>query len=502
MVLCGLLLIACKKRAYNSSDAGASSATGLGKGLDVNDVSFLFPSPKDKSDFDSLVGFGTMAVDMPVFPRNLFDAMLKLSEAEGDLSLFQSNGASYEHWRVVGARVDPCADNKAKRTIQSRANFIAAGCKVQMRLIAQSFTPVTTQGRTAYLPDDQAIHLSFNLSGEDLFSTAQKMAQDLSTLKDVGARRGIDTSYSVLGPHPALKDSALKSNPFFEALRGYILRHATFENLFRASTMFTTVGAGATRWNFFTVNLDKANLGQPVKGMVPLFDGAKVQTLNDFFRPVESQMHPEKSVLSLEKALHAVGTAIGSGPNVKIGDIKNALAGVTQADLEKVQSIVDPTRTTILQMTEKGPSLGTDCVSCHRATPSLHEYAGMQEALKRHPNDFAKATSPIPGADLSDAFGKRFVSPAGITWYADGAYLSKRVWDVRNFGYINFQEKPVVTLSRATINESAIVADLFNRVFLNAANPSPVGASCNVPELEKCIYYSGGKPCFAKAKCQ
>lgn len=238
------LLCACGNPPRPSGDGGVDAGSSDG-GLDVNDVSWLYPLPYQASDLLSLDSAGPRGA---LLPRALYDGLPELFPDGGDNNL-------HDAFRVIGARVDPCFPTDAQNS----------GCRKQIRLVAQ---PLVESGLTP-TTEDATIHLFFDLSDAD-WADVQTTVDELHQLAG-GATQG-----KPLEVHPVLKSQGLKGE-YANTLRELITRLCGAQTLTRVAFMRTVQADVA--WSFGAFNV--AN-GALVDDTIPRLDDLKLQGVQEF----------------------------------------------------------------------------------------------------------------------------------------------------------------------------------------------------------------------------
>ena len=133
-------------------DGGQDAGTGTAvrgvqdAGLDVNDVSFLFPRPNSIDGVGELIGMTDVGPNGVILPRARLYQVLYFASG-------YSAGALYAALRVVSARLDPCFPRGPEPT----------GCSKQIRLVAQ---PLVLGDGVPVQAVDAPIHLVCELSDD------------------------------------------------------------------------------------------------------------------------------------------------------------------------------------------------------------------------------------------------------------------------------------------------------------------------------------------------
>ncbi len=210
-----LASFACRTPNHAEAKAATPAASSASHGLDVNDVSLLFPLPDAYADTPKMIGLSTLlASGAPLVSQALFEDALRHFKYTADLGgtavklnagvdFSAANTASqtanafglYERWKIVAMRYDPCAPSAA-HNLRSQPETGAASpgasgeCSPQLRLTAQPLVPFS-DARDFPQPDawqyvdrpfvgDYAIHLIFALSPD----ASRSVYADLTAFRD------------------------------------------------------------------------------------------------------------------------------------------------------------------------------------------------------------------------------------------------------------------------------------------------------------------------------
>lgn len=459
LVLCVVCLVegavcAAGENALSAASPTGARTTAAAPGLDVNDVSILFPHPGKEADLGLLLGVGTeLENGIEIWPQVGFESLLaaaaspvdepvKAVAAGGGGAMMALPGPGMgvpgagmrdrARWRIVGFRFDPCAHATE-----------GGDCLVQLRLITQPFTKHGDAARD----QDVTAHLIYSFDE----SEAPRLIAALLQLKRP------ETSGRPLGVHPAMEREGL-AGPTAAAAKELLVTELARGRLSHAALM------GLER--------------QPE----PWIFMAGAFLLDGSFVPLELDFGIERS------ASQKVGFLVTEGrvvPRMSSGPSTAALLdgggqSMTEDDARILAMVDSPVHSALLPGSQRS-SKNRDCVSCHTTVSSLFKLTGQGTAV----------------ADLSKwiAQRERFRAADGLTGYPDPAALIATTWSVRNFGYFN--GRPSVSIR--TVNESAEAARIANeRVGL--ANPS--GLRCSDAELWPCILVNAGqaergRSCFA-----
>jgi hypothetical protein len=439
-------------------DDATDGAPSLAQGLDVCDVSLLYPMPRDRAQIEALPG-----LDLPLdgggelLPRGVFDAALAALieprpagpgiDPSGDGTVPSQQTLDFDSWRVVGIRFDPLAPDP--RT---------GAKKSQIRLVAQPFF-VDTGGFAQV--QDMALHLVFDLPSSDPAAN-QVVARALLDLKQ--ASPAVTTGVP-LGVHPGLAASVEfggSSSGFVAEVEGWLQRHlaeAVIDNIAAAG-----LRSGGDVWVFAAAARQPdgtfSTLGLPLVGGSPFIElNLDQQDLRDVVYDPEpiggTSLLPMFSIGSPE--FDAARTLVHRVDNPELSHIGNV-----------------------------------DCVSCHVSTQRLYFTATF---------DILERIDSLFGFDPSDP--NRFEIPEGITGYVRERDAQRQLWHVGNFRYFN--GRPSIAVR--TVNESAHAADFLNREVLTdeAGTPlsNPLGLSCDDALVAQCFLAGGSDTqCLGPENCE
>lgn len=237
------LFVACGAPPQGGIDAGVDAGASDG-GLDLNDVSWLFPLPVTSNALLSLDSSGPRGA---LLPRALYDGLPAMLP-DGDAGV-------YGDFRVIGARVDPCFPTDAQ----------GSGCRKQLRLVAQ---PVTYD---LLLPStqDATIHLFFDLGDAD-WADVRTTVDELHALAN-GATRG-----KPLDVHPVLKAQGL-NGAYATKLKSLITRLCGAQTLTRVA--FMRLVQADLAWSFGAFDVRDGALADDT---IPRLDALQVQGVQEF----------------------------------------------------------------------------------------------------------------------------------------------------------------------------------------------------------------------------
>lgn len=283
-------------------------------GLDLNDVSFLFPLPAPGHEGDLL------PLKDALLPHALYAGLPLLVEG-ADPAVLETE------LRVVSARVDPCFPGSTPPA--------AAVCLRQVRLVAQ---PVRTSGPDAGFvetTDDATLHLFFTLDAT-AFATVKDGLQSLK------ARAGAETDHAPLDVHPVMKREGL-SGPYARELKALLTTHCRPQALSRIA--FQSLAGGGGVWTFGAFDVVGGELKvDPIPRLGPL----TAQSVQDFGSPQfrSQQLLPTVSGDDLDVLL--------SESQMRLTDERTLKRALTSA-LQKEHPARSSPKT-------------VDCASCHVAS--------------------------------------------------------------------------------------------------------------------------------------
>lgn len=431
----------------HSSHIYASDGNAVGKRLDVNDVSILWPAPKTADDAKKLIAVDEKLADgiNTIWPEVILQKVLatarsvsvvgsgglksqiKFRDRQGDRSL-EFNRAT--NWKIAGIRVDPSAPGCSEKVIR------LFGSKPQIRLVVQ---PVTLQGGKAIV-HDVAAHLVFDFASSESLPPAapglppraqpdrmrfKAALDDLASLKAGLVTEGVKTDGD-LDVHPALKAN---SSAFTEKIKVFLRKHLTEDRLNAVAFMGIDF---PEPWIFFAM---KRENGQFVQAGHPSLLPEMAQMV--IFRGGDRVMpHPTNSMFGK-------GVGVSSAPLFEDGlDLDTAaIAGPLPPGISSVAFRDVPD---IIANPQIAHFFGTDCVSCHSES-TRREILGLQS--------------------LATPF--QFKRPAGISGVNHNV-LAKAAWNVRNFGWFpDFFNggAAVESVAMRTGNEAAESAEFINREY-------------------------------------
>lgn len=432
---------------------GESERSG---GLDVCDVSWLYPMPTSEQELDLLprldftVG-NTVAMSQEAL-NEVLDSMSSARpegpgiELAGDGSMSIEATRDIANWRIVAARFDPLAPDFS-------VDPLDPGHATQIRLVAQPFG-LDSGGRP--FVQDVALHLVFEVAGErDPAKTEldRMMADGLSTLAQSSPASTVGVP---LGVHPGLAADFRPTLP--GAPPSFIDRATRFlaEQLSRAHLEHVAMmglRSGGDVWIFAAVS--QGDDGSFTPNPMPLVDGSSFIEFN--LDQQDLRETPYDPVPSRGIALVDLFSPFGSE---RFDEALPLLHTVDNPNVAHIGNV--------------------DCVSCHVSTQRL--YITAQTDILDRIVDLFGVAPPIE---------ERFTVPQGLTGFVRERDSQREVWHVGNFRYFN----GTPSVSVRTANESALVADFYNNEVLvddaGDALGNPLGLRCDESRVALC-FLSGG----------
>ncbi|KAF2992630.1 hypothetical protein OGR47_06230 [Methylocystis sp. MJC1] len=439
----------------------ALSATSPGAPLSADDVSWLFPPPKNSADLANTIAIADLTAPDPkdaskreaIWPASAFAQFL--ANADGPSTQIGSHhlqlpkeAHDIKVWRVAGLRIDPGAPGLTNDVI---AQF---GQSPQVRFILQ---PVTTQAKGAVKVHDVTAHLVYTFAaGADApaeqgclprvkpdTDAFKKIARDFAGLRDdlANGRFGgaaITTQGKLLGVHPGLADRRTAKS-LRDALVTVLERHLTGAKL-SAMAVMGLADNGPEPWVFLAMSPVGPGVvpSLPNGGFIPVrgpaLDGKQfAEALAVLEKPHQVIPTPAPNNLNpitcknaaLPEGEAALPVAQRKGlATAELFDLGDAKIS-NPATIKKIQDTVD-----LVADPARSHFFNTDCVSCHTDT--------------RRTMDLLK-NAKIPGVDP--------------------AVLPQEKWNVRNFGWFPSFLRPgklEATATRRAASETAAVVDFIN----------------------------------------
>jgi len=411
--------------------------------LSLNDIAYLWPTPKDSADVDALMDAESLISDGEIWSQQAFDKVIDFAEnnvngvdKNGNVIKvsFVSGAGKYKNqlkdrknWKVVGFRVDPSAPSTSPKIIK------AFGSIPQIRLILQ---PVTVNDAGVVTVHDYAAHLPFDfITSPQLPAVPDKTAftkilKDLLALK--ASLKGLPGSESMDGPLKV--NTNLSNHVFADKVKAFLHDHLIESDLHIIAFMGI---AHVDQWVFFSINL----LEKP-----------------------DVNTSPNSQLLHVKTSISNTSGYVGKRIEAKVNTNDEHCNGVSTAVLfdqgiqsqintpVKCQSPTQQTATTpllkdipnIIANPLFSNVLNTDCVSCH------------SESTRRHI------------LDLEGVKTNEFQLPE-LAPFVDSALLPTNTWNVRNFGWFtkDVMTDPRATISWRTANETASSLEFIKNNYSN-----------------------------------
>lgn len=384
-----------------------STTLCFGATWELNDVSVLFPLPKESDGKSFLLKASDTGERGKLFPQNqrdtISDLIISFDRPEPD--------DIYESIRVLGMRIDPCF---------KFTSLPIEKCHPQLRLVWQPTAGLGTKDVTSF---DAAIHSFYSLSNQE-FSQLKK---ELQNLKWKNAKYNVSTQRKPLGVHPAFLNKTRRQS-FNNDLKSIILKYAGEERLVRFT--FMRLLTTDLWWEFGGRDLNPAGIWGYTE--IPKLD--KKQQKQEFFN--EESFRPT--------AMR--GTIL---PDVNDGtdDLKDLIPGYGVHDNDAGRLLMKKGITAINRI--ENPNIHhpatLDCVHCHIAEPT-------KIWMEKEKPEMLKQVNHSQSAYVQDFLGRHNL--ANVT--NDKTHNKS----LRAFGY--YKNKP--SINQRAINETAAVADYLNNL--------------------------------------
>jgi hypothetical protein len=429
----------------------SADSTWTGR-LDVNDVSWLFPSPTTVADANDLISIADLksSDQQPLLPAADFQRMIDVAQSGaskiGDRQI-KLNPAIVDisTWKIAAIRIDPCAPG-CSQEISDKFGRVP-----QIRLILQ---PVTTQGNVKV--HDAALHLIYSyVTGQETASPGiiGKATPDDSAVKDIVAdlvqlkrlcKDGGVSTDGPLGVHPGLS-SPDKVPTLRTELRAFLTRHLHPARLNAAAIMGLDHG-GPEPWIFVALLRNPAVTGQfgplPSPGLGPLTGAptAHMITFKDMEHILPAPSTTNRSVITNDlraptQERRGVSTAVlftdeplDSAATIGVDKNGNAVKDTELKNTDIPAWIANPSKCFFFN---------TDCASCHT------------ESTRRALRNIGRSTFA-------------YSTPSGVSGL-DPDVSPKDQWNLRNFGWFGKQ----ATATQRTANETADVVEFINDKILS-----------------------------------
>jgi len=432
-------------------DTSAALAQTPTQPLSANDVSWLFPAPKQADDFAKLIAVRDLTAPNPQDPTKrdqilsdaAFQQFIAIAASPATAVAGTTNriglpsqAQSIDAWFIAGVRIDAGAPGLSDAVI---AQY---GQSPQIRLIIQ---PVIRNADGTPKLLDTAGHLIFGfIAGADAPAEAgcfPRPKPDLAAFKAIVAELAdlrnklgqgqlgtnkIVTTGVPLGVHPGLLDATTAQNVRQE-MKAFLERHLSSQRLGSMAIMALPANAPEP-WIFLAMQGVPAGVVPqlPNGGFVPVhgptLDGQQfAQMLDRAGAPKRVVPTPHPNNLNPITCQHAA-LQVAAPPLA-------ARKGSSTADVFADPNISNPSAILdLIADPDRSHFFNTDCISCHTETR-----LGMDRL--------------------------HITSIAGI----DRSVLPNGQWNVRNFGWSPPIEGPVQgTVTRRTAAETAAVVNFIN----------------------------------------
>lgn len=373
---------------------------------ELNDVSILFPLPKEKDGSSFLLKTSDSGKNGRLFPLNqrevISGLIIGFDRPEPD--------DIYESVRAVGMRIDPCFKFTA---------LPMEKCHPQLRIVWQPTAGLGSKNATTF---DGAIHSFYALSNLE-FSALKK---DLQNLKFKNAKYKVSTAGKPLHIHPAFLNNS-RRHSFNNELKEIILKYAGEKKLVRFT--FMKLLTNDLWWEFGGRDLNPAGFWTHTE--IPKLD--KNQDKQEFFN--------EESF----KPTAMRGTVL---PDVEgeRDNLKDLIPGYGMRNLEVEKQLMKEGITSINRI--ENPNIHhpatLDCVHCHIAEPT-------KIWMEKEKSETLKKVNHSQAAYIQDFIGRH-----NLTNVTNDKSHNK---SLRAFGY--YKNRP--SINQRAINETASVADFLNK---------------------------------------
>ncbi len=402
------LLAACGRHSSGVADAGPATFDGGLTGVQLNDVSMLFPLPATQDELDSATlkasDEGSAGV---LLPPSFYDAVGHITGSAAKAPTpGGSSEASYADLRATSLRLDPCFAALAP-------DPHGQGCAPQLRLVFQEVKFNASRGRSEAF--DSALHVFYALSRDELLNLSLELYRLRLSRAQPGERLGR------LQPHPLMVREGL-AGPFAAAVRDLVRGLAGQERIARITQLSST---STFNWTFKGADFSSPSPSALVAMAIPSLPGSA--TAQSFFSgfsfdDLEGKFTPATSSADDLTALTNVVTAAGLD------------AGTRQQSFDALARIDNPSRHSANTI---------DCASCHLATPAALLVAAPQYSMveSANPNAFA----PDGGAVLPGELAPTFETLGQLNLHA--------------FSYLGIYPG----ISQRTVNETAAIVEYLNQ---------------------------------------
>jgi hypothetical protein len=406
--------------------------------LSLNDIAYLWPTPKNRDDVDALINAEFLINDGGIWPEDTFNKVIYFAENKvngvdefgnevkinfvSGTGQFENQLKKRKNWKVVGFRVDPSAPSTSPQVINQ------LGSIPQIRLILQ---PVTVNEAGVVTVHDYTAHLPFNfiLNSSPPFvpdkESFSKILHDLLVLKK--SQMSIPGSESMDGPLKV--NNNLSNYAFSKKVETFLHDNLSAKSLLIIAFMGI---ATSDQWIFFDFNL-MDNTHTPNSQLLHVNPG----TTNGFV----GQRIGNKINANFVNC-NGISTAVLFDKDVqsKLNTQVKCLDSITKTDsIPLVKDIPNIIANPLLSNV-----LNTDCVSCHTEST-------RRSILTLQDNN----TYQFQLADLAP-------------FVMDGLLPTDK-WNVRNFGWFTkdvlTEPKPII--SSRTANEIASSLEFIRNNYVN-----------------------------------
>jgi hypothetical protein len=282
--------------------------------LDLNDVSYLLPLPRDPHAA-ALLSPGTEAEAGPLIPQAYLDLLPKL------LPRLDPQTA-IDELKVVGIRLDPC---------------FSSPCRAQIRMVWQ---PLSLDSSGNVLAADAAVHSFYELKGSEFCDLMNQVAQLKTSF-------GVSSSRLPLGIHPALLDQGF-SGPFWRAFRKLILSYSGAGRLSRVTFMNTVVDREMWDFGGFEPESRGSGSGKIDRIPIPRIE-ARIQSFINSSDPLNGFLGGAKPAPSGSDTFNEILDGSSEIDSALLRKSSDAVFRVENPQIHSASTV--------------------DCVSCHTAGP-------------------------------------------------------------------------------------------------------------------------------------
>ncbi|WEM43845.1 hypothetical protein PTW35_08740 [Photobacterium sp. DA100] len=392
--------------------------------LNLNDIAYLWPTPKSQDDVNALISADFLINDGELWPEEKFNDVIYFAEnkvngkdASGNIvkisfvsgvGVFEGQLRKRKNWKVVGFRVDPSAPSASPESIEQWGSI------PQIRLVLQPVTVnesgvVTIHDMTAHLPFNFVLNTTWPFQPDKI--AFEKILNDLLTLKK--SQQQMQASSQREGPLNV--NSNLLTKSFADQVKAFLHDNLSANRLEFISFMGT---ANSDQWIFFNLASNALSPNSQLLHVKPSstsgFVGNRIgNNVNQNF-----------------DNCNGISTAVlfNNGIDTELGNTVQCVdSAATSPALPKLQDIPN-----IIANPVNSNVMNTDCVSCHT------------ESTRR---SILKLTTVS-----ADQFQLPELEP-----YVMDDLLPKDKWNVRNFGWFTkdvlTDPKPIISTRAA--NETA-----------------------------------------------